>query len=142
MVVKAREIMHTDLMTADPATPALACAQRMVEARQGYAVLLKDGRMEGIVTQWDFLAKLVALGANPATTPVSSLASTPVHSCDAETPTDAVVERMAKEGIRRMVVTQGGRVVGMITSKDVIKAFKPYIDKLSADISRLQPSLT
>jgi hypothetical protein len=38
-------------------------------------------------------------------------------------------------------VTQGGTVVGMITSKDVIKAFKPYIDKISADISRFQPTL-
>jgi signal-transduction protein with cAMP-binding, CBS, and nucleotidyltransferase domain len=142
MVVKAREIMHTDLMTADPATTALACARRMVEAHHGYAVLLKDGRMEGIVTEWDFLAKVVARGTDPATIPISSIASTPVRSCDAETPTDEVVQRMAQEGIRRMLVTQGGRVVGMITSKDVIKAFKPYVDKISADISRLQPSLT
>ena len=58
------------------------------------------------------------------------------------TPTHEVVERMAREGIRRMVVTQKGRVVGMITSKDVINAFKPYIDRLSADISGFQPSLT
>ena len=110
MVVKAREIMHSDVMTVDPATTALACARQMVAARKGYAVLLKEGRMQGIVTEWDFLAKVVA--------------------------------RMAQEGIRRMVVTQGGRVVGMITSRDVIKAFKPYVDKISADISRLQPSLT
>ena len=142
MVVKAREIMHTDLMTADPATTAFVCAQRMVEARHGYVVLLHDGRLEGIVTEWDFLAKVVARGTDPATIPISSLASAPVHTCDADTPTDQVVQRMAQEGIRRMVVTQGGHVVGMITAKEVIKVFKPYIDKISADISRLQPSLT
>jgi signal-transduction protein with cAMP-binding, CBS, and nucleotidyltransferase domain len=141
MVVKAREIMHTDVMTADPTTTALACAQRMVGAHHGYAVILKDGRLEGIVTEWDFLAKVVARGVDPASVPVSSLAVAPVVSCDAETATDEVVQRMAREGIRRMVVTEGGRVVGMITSKDVIKAFKPYIDKISADISRFQPSL-
>jgi signal-transduction protein with cAMP-binding, CBS, and nucleotidyltransferase domain len=142
MVVKAREIMHTDVMTVDPATMAFVCAQRMVENHKGYAVLLKDGRLVGIVTEWDFLAKLVARGIDPATTPVSSLASAPVASCETDAPTDEVVQRMAREGIRRMVVTQGGRVVGMITSKDVIRSFKPYIDKISADISRLQPSLT
>jgi signal-transduction protein with cAMP-binding, CBS, and nucleotidyltransferase domain len=141
MVVKAREIMHTDLVTADPATTALACAQRMVEAHKGYAVLLKEGRMEGIVTEWDFLAKVVARGVDPATTPVMSLASTPVATCDADTPTDEVVARMAREGIRRMVVMHAGRVVGMITSRDVIQAFKPYIDKISADISGFQPSV-
>lgn len=142
MVVKAREIMHSDVMTVDPATTALACARQMVAAHKGYAVLLKEGRMQGIVTEWDFLAKVVANGVDPATIPVASLASSPVSSCDVDLPTDQVVARMAQEGIRRMVVTQGGRVVGMITSRDVIKAFKPYVDKISADISRLQPSLT
>jgi signal-transduction protein with cAMP-binding, CBS, and nucleotidyltransferase domain len=142
VVVKAREIMHTPVLMVDPAITALDCARRMTDAHQGYAVLVKDGRMEGIVTEWDFLAKVLARGIDPAATPVASLASTPVTFCDADDPTDVVVERMAREGIRRMVVTQGGRVLGMITSKDVIQAFKPYIDKLSADISRFQPSLS
>ncbi|MGC2289407.1 MAG: CBS domain-containing protein [Thermoplasmata archaeon] len=142
MVAKAREIMHADVLSVDPATTAFDCARRMADAHRGYAVLVKDGRMDGIVTEWDFVAKLVARGVDPATVPVAALASSPVASCDADTPTDEVVERMAREEIRRMVVTQGGRLVGMITSKDVIKAFKPYIDKLSADISGFQPSLT
>ena len=133
--------MHTDVLTVDPATTAFDCARRMADGHQGYAILLKDGRLEGIVTEWDFLAKVVARGVDPATIPVASLASAPVAFCDVDDPTDQVVVRMAREGVRRMVVTQGGRVVGMITSKDVIKAFKPYIDKISADISRFQPTL-
>ena len=134
--------MHTPVLTVDPTSTALDCARRMAEARQGYAVLLKEGQMVGIVTEWDFLAKVLARGIDPATTSVGTFASTPVTMCDADDPTDQVVERMARSGIRRMVVTQGGRAVGVITSKDVIEAFKPYIDKLSADISRFQPSLT
>ena len=141
VVIKAREIMHADVLTADPASTALDCARRMAQARKGYAVLLKDGQMVGIVTEWDFLAKVVAREVDPAATMVSTIASAPVASCDVDTPTDVVVERMAREGIRRMVVTQGGRVVGMITSRDVIVAFKPYVDKISADISGYQPSL-
>jgi signal-transduction protein with cAMP-binding, CBS, and nucleotidyltransferase domain len=134
--------MHADVLTLDPALTALDGARRMTDAHKGYAVLLKEGRLDGIVTEWDFLAKLVARGVDPASVTLASLASTPVASCDVETPTDEVIQRMAREGIRRMVVTQAGRVVGMITSKDVIQAFKPYVDKISADISGFQPSLT
>jgi signal-transduction protein with cAMP-binding, CBS, and nucleotidyltransferase domain len=141
VVVKAREIMHADVLTVDPAVTAFDCARRMTEAHQGYAIVLKDGRIDGIVTEWDFLAKLVARGLDPRATTVGSLATSPVASCDADTPTDQVVERMAREEIRRMLVTQGGRVVGVITAKDVIQAFKPYIDKISADISGFQPSV-
>lgn len=141
MVVKAREIMHTDVLTVGPALSAYECARRMADARKGYAVLVREGRLEGIVTEWDFLEKVIARRADPANTPVSALASAPVASCEADTPTDEVVARMAREGIRRMVVTQAGRVVGMITSRDVINAFKPYIDKISTDISGFQPSV-
>lgn len=134
--------MHADLLTVDPAISALDCARRMAETHKGYAILLAEGQLRGIVTEWDFLAKLVARGLDAASTPVASLASLPVASCDAETPTHEVVERMAREGIRRMVVTNAGRVVGMISSRDVINAFKPYVDKISADIAGYQPSLT
>jgi signal-transduction protein with cAMP-binding, CBS, and nucleotidyltransferase domain len=134
--------MHTPVLTVDPSITAFDCAQQMTEAHKGYAVLVKEGRLEGIVTEWDFLAKVIARGLDPKATPVASLASTPVSCTDADTPTDEVVQRMAREGIRRIVVTQGGVVVGMITSKDVLQAFKPYIDKLSEDISGFQPSLT
>lgn len=134
--------MHTDVLTVESSISALDCAHHMIEAHKEYAVLLKGGQMQGIVTEWDFLAKVVDRGVDPASTPVGSLASTPVASCDSETPTHEVIERMAREGIRRIVVTRAGRVVGMITSKDVINAFKPYVDQISADISRYQPSLT
>lgn len=141
VVVKAREIMHTDVLTVEPSTSALECARRMTDAHKGYAVLLSAGRLEGIVTEWDFLEKVIARGVDPASTSVAALASAPVATCEAETPTDQVVARMAREGVRRMVVTEGGRVVGMVTSRDVITAFKPYIDKISADISGFQPSM-
>lgn len=142
VVVKARDIMHADVLTVEPATSALDCARRMATARKGYAVLIQGGQLQGIVTEWDFLAKVVAQGADPAATAVSAIASSPVLSCDADTPTHEVIERMAKQEVRRMVVIQQGRVVGMITSKDVIRAFRPYIDRISADISGYQPSLT
>jgi CBS domain-containing protein len=142
VVVKARDIMHADVLAVEPTVTALDCARRMAESHKGYAVLIQEGRLQGIVTEWDFTAKLVARGADPATTPVVSLSSSPVATCDADTPTHEVIERMAREGIRRMVVTQAGRVVGMITSKDVINAFKPYVDRISADISGYQPSLS
>ena len=134
--------MHADVLSLEPSTTALDCARRMAESRKGYAVLVQAGQLQGIVTEWDFLAKVVAKGIDPGATPVSAIASSPVATCDAETPTHEVIERMAREEIRRMVVTQQGRVVGMITSKEVIRAFRPYIDRISADISGYQPSLT
>lgn len=137
MVLRAKDIMETSLLTVDGSLDALACARRMVAARKGYAVITHDGptRIAGIVTEWDFLEKIVAPGRDPATTPVASIASTSVQSCGPDTPTDEVATTMAEHGIRRMVVRSGDNVVGIITSRNLIRTFREYIDKISAEIA-------
>jgi len=42
---------------------------------------------------------------------------------------------MATSGIRRVPVRSGGRVVGIITSRDVLAMFRQYVDKLSSEIA-------
>jgi signal-transduction protein with cAMP-binding, CBS, and nucleotidyltransferase domain len=140
MVVLAKEVMDTNLLTVDFDTDALSCARRMVAARKGYAVLTRGGpkTIAGIVTEWDFLEKVVATGVDAGTTRVSAIASTEVASCSPDTPTDEVASRMATLGIRRMIVRSGPEVVGVITSRHLIGIFRQYIDRLSSQIAGYQ----
>ncbi len=142
MVLQAKDIMDAQLLTVDEETDALACARRMVAARKGYAVLTRGPKaaLAGIVTEWDFLEKVVAAGIDPAGIPVKTLASPNVHACAPETPTDEVASSMTSLGVRRMIVRSGDQVVGMITSRQVIAIFRQYIDKLSAQIAGYQSS--
>lgn len=141
MVVKAKEIMHTDVLVLPFDIDALSGARQMVAARKGYAVVERDSSLAGIVTEWDYLEKIVARQIDPARASLGSIATREVVSCSPETSTLDVVETMATQGIRRMVVREGPRVVGVITSKEVIGIFRSYVDKISSDISRLQDSL-
>lgn len=138
VVFTARQVMHTDVLTLDPSMDARTGARMMADKHRGYAVLVKDGKPVGIVTEWDFLEKVLAKGRDPGQLTLADIATPQVQSCDAETPTDQVVEAMASKGIRRMLVTEKGQVVGVITSKDVIRIFREYVNRLSADIARLQ----
>jgi CBS domain-containing protein len=137
MVLRAKDIMDTNILTIDSTANALECARRMAAARKGYAVVTHDGptRIAGIVTEWDFLEKIVAAGRDPGTVPIPSIASEHVQSCAPETPTDEVATRMAELGIRRIVVRSGENVVGIITSRNLIRTFREYIDKISAEIA-------
>jgi len=137
MVLQAKEIMDRNLLTLDEETDALSAARRMVEARKGYAVLTRgpSATLAGIVTEWDFLEKIVASGVPPASVPVKAIGSSTVQSCLPETPTDEVASLMASQGIRRIVVRQGDQVVGVITSRQVIGVFRQYVDKLTAQIA-------
>jgi CBS domain-containing protein len=144
MVLRAKDIMDTSFITVDAESDALTCAQTMVERRKGYAVLVHGGptKLAGIVTEWDFLQRIVAPGATPEKMPVRDIASAVVHSCAPETPTDEVVAKMANLGIRRMVVLQGDQVVGVITARNVLAIFRQYIDELTSQIAGYQSNQT
>ena len=136
MVLTARDIMEPDVVTVDGELDVLACARLLLERHKGYAVVL-DVKKEvaGIVTEWDFLSKVVAVGASPASLRVREIATPIVRSCAPETPAEDVVQMMVTEGIRRIVVRSGATVAGVITSRDVLRMFREYIDKLSSQIA-------
>ena len=137
MVLQAKEIMDRNLLTLDEETDALTTAKKMAAARKGYAVLTRGGAatIAGIVTEWDFLEKIVAAGVAAESVPAKQIGSPIVHACFPETPTDEVASTMAEFGIRRIVVRSGDQVVGVITSRKLIEIFRQYVDKLTAQIA-------
>jgi len=137
MVLQAKDIMDRNLLTIDEEADGLSVARKMVAARKGYAVLTRGptAKIAGIVTEWDFLEKVIAAGIPPESVRAKDLGSPTVHACFPETPTDEVASMMATLGIRRVVVRSGDQVAGMITSRQVIGIFREYIDKLTAQIA-------
>ena len=144
MVLLAKDIMDRNFLSLDENLDALTAAKMMVEARKGYAVLTRSpgATIAGIVTEWDYLEKILAPGVDPAQVKLKDLASQTLQSCAPETPTDEVVTTMAKLGVRRMVVRKDDRVVGVITAKNVLAIFRQYIDKVSSEIAGYQSSQT
>jgi len=52
-----------------------------------------------------------------------------------------VSQLMTERGVRRLLVKDGNRVIGFITAKTMLARMNDYIDKISAQISRLQAPL-
>jgi signal-transduction protein with cAMP-binding, CBS, and nucleotidyltransferase domain len=143
MVLLAKDIMETSVLTVEEGIDALSCARAMTERRKGYAILIRPpGTIAGIVTEWDFLSKVVAAGLDPAKTPAREIATSVVDSCSPDTPTDVVVTTMAEKGVRRMVVRAGDQVLGIITARNVLRMFREYVDKVSSEIAGYQSAPT
>jgi signal-transduction protein with cAMP-binding, CBS, and nucleotidyltransferase domain len=141
MALLAKDIMDPAVLTVDEEMDALSAARTMVERRKGYAVLVRGGStITGIVTEWDYLEKVVAPGADPSKVRMRDIGAREVHSCPPDTPTDEVVSMMARLGIRRLIVRSGEKVVGIITVRNVLANFREYIDRLSASIAANQTS--
>ncbi len=139
MVLLAKDIVEKDFLSMPRETSALETAKQMKSSQRGFVIIAgADGRPEGIVTEWDYLSKLVAEGKDPSKTRLEDIMSTGLVTVKADDGIDSVSQMMSDRGIRRVLVIQGGKLLGVITAKTVLSRLKEYVDQVSSQIARLQ----
>ncbi len=84
-------------------------------------ILLKDGRVYGIITEHD-LIKYLSTGVRMGVK-ASEVMTSPVVTVTSGDPLKKAMETMIKYGFRRVPVTSDNVVLGIITAMDIIKYF-------------------
>ena len=137
-------LMRRSPVGVDAATPLALALQRMHEQRIG-SLLVFDahGAAVGIFTRHDVLER-VTLAQLPLATPIAQVMSAPVRTLLAtDTAQDAAL-LMSRHGIRHVPVTEGGRVVGIVSERDLFALQRLSIRQLSSalrsapDVATLQ----
>src|SRR5579875_2852009 len=134
MVLYAKDIVDKDFITLGKEVTALQAAKVMKEKRHGFVVVAgSDQKPLGIVTEWDYIEKVIAEERDPSKTTLDDIMT--VNGNDG---IDKVAEVMTQKRIRRVLVLEDGKVIGVITSRTIIGSIKEYVDRVSAQIARLQ----
>ncbi len=140
----ARDLMTPDVVTVPPDAPALAVA-RLLADRGISAVPVTDaeGRLRGIVTEGDLMRRLAA-AEDQKPSWLTALFADPARQAErfarthGKTAQDIMTERvvtatpgasashiatlMEENGIRRVVVTEEGRLRGIVSRADLLRA--------------------
>jgi signal-transduction protein with cAMP-binding, CBS, and nucleotidyltransferase domain len=95
--------------------------KQMVDANVGSLLVTVDGRIDGIVTERDYLRRVTLEGRTDKDTPVSEIMTSPLIVVTPETPVDECMAIMTDRRIRHMPVVQDGEVVGMVSIGDLVK---------------------
>ena len=139
MVLYAKDILETDFVTVPAGTYALEAARMMRTQRHGFVIVVSpEGKPTGIVTEWDFIARLVAEDRDPEAVRLEEIMSRDLVAVDPNAAFDAVVQIMTRQGTRRVLVVKDGKVLGVIEAKTILARMKDYVDRLSAQIARAQ----
>ncbi len=139
MVLVAKDIVEKEFLSLSRDTTALEGARQMKAKRHGYAIIASSaGSPEGIVTEWDYLSKIVAEGGDPSHVKLGDIMTSDLVSVEANVGLDQVAELMAHRGIRRVLVLKDRKVIGVITAAIMLSRLKEYVDKVSSTIARLQ----
>ena len=95
--------------------------KQMVDANVGSLLVTVDGRIEGIVTERDYLRRVTLEGRTAEETYVSEIMSTPLVVVTAETSVDECMAVMTDRRIRHVPVVDDGEVVALVSIGDIVK---------------------
>jgi len=128
---KVKDLMTKDALTIDASKTIIEAAALMSQNDVGDLVVMENNTPVGIVTERDFVRRVLAVGKS-ASTKVSEVMSKPLRVIDPEAPIKEAARRMVHKGIRRLVVIKDNKLVGIITATD----FARHLSKktLSDDI--------
>ena len=120
--MKVRQIMTDHVVTVGQREPVAHAARLMKRGNLGALPVCDDeGRLRGIVTDRDIVTRCIAADDDPGDTPVREIMSRGIVTCGAEDDADELARTMSSRQVRRVPVTEGGRVIGMVSLADLAR---------------------
>lgn len=130
--VIVKEAMKTNLAIVEPDNTVLEAAKLMKKRKIGNVIVVEKKQPIGILTESDILKKVVAEGKNAKDVTVKTVMSTPIIVTEAYITLEEAINTMGKCSIRRLPVIEDGKLIGIITQKD-ISLISPILHEISRE---------
>lgn len=113
----ARDIMHRKVKTLTPETSIREAAKLFSDRRiTGAPVVSREGHLVGVVSQTDLVRR------EGARARVEQIMTPWAVSFEEETPVLELARQMLRKRIHRVVITRDGKLSGIVTTMDLLKA--------------------
>ena len=109
------------LLTISSEASVFEMVAQMVEANVGSLLVTVGGRIEGIVTERDYLRRVTLEGRTDRDTPVSEIMTSPLIVVTPQTLVEECMAIMTDRRIRHMPVVEDGEVVALVSIGDLVK---------------------
>ena len=120
--------------TVTPDDTVLKALKVMAEQNIGAVLVMESGQVVGIFSERDYARRGILMG-NSEMTRIRDMMSTTVYYIGLEESCGAILARMTEKHIRHLPVIKDGKVVGVISIGDVVKAI---IDEKQSTIIGLE----
>ena len=129
--------MTETVVTAPPERSVREIAEMMRERNVGSVVLIEEQRPVGFLTDRDLAVSVIADGRDHGDR-VADHASSPVITARPEMQVEEAAELMVRHGVRRLVIVDGERLIGILTLDDIASRTGDHelASQLSARVTR------
>ena len=111
-----------DIFAVAPDAPVVEAIRLMADRSIGAVLVLRGETLAGILSERDYARKVILQGRSSADTPASAIMTAQVVTVAPDAPVPACMQLMTERRIRHLPVVEGGRVIGVISIGDLVKA--------------------
>jgi CBS domain-containing protein len=129
------EAKAPEVHSIGPDAPVIDAIRLMAEKQIGALVVIESGRLAGMVSERDYARKIVLQGRSSADTPVREIMTHDVLSVGPDDTADHCMQMVTHRRIRHLPVVVDGKVVGLVSIGDLVKA---VIEDQQLELDQLQ----
>jgi len=134
-----RDVMTKAVKTVRIDSNVREAVQKMNKFDIGSIVVVDNRKPVGIITERDILRRIVEQSIDPSIVKVREIMSQPIVTVDSDTSIEEAARLMAKKQIKKLPVVENDRLVGIITSMDIMRA-APMLFSLLEELLRTHVS--
>ncbi|HEX3845950.1 MAG TPA: CBS domain-containing protein [Steroidobacteraceae bacterium] len=125
----------TEVFSVTPHDTVRRAIEVMATRHVGALLVMNQEALLGVISERDYARKVILKNRNSQDTPVADIMSSPVVSVTPEDTVHRCMQIMTEKRIRHLPVVNNGRVLGMLSIGDLVKA---VIQEQSEQIQQLE----
>ena len=114
-----RDIMEKNVITIEKDKTAQDAAKIIAEKDISFLVVMNDGLPEGVLSESDFVRKIAVEGKKSGDVSISEIMSYKFRSVGPATTIEDAIQKMLNNNIRRLLILENDKLVGVITQTDL-----------------------
>ena len=111
-----------EVFSVSPQDSVLRAIEVMATRHVGALLVMNQGTLIGIISERDYARKVILKNRSSQDTPVGDIMTSPATSVAPEETVHRCMQIMTEGRFRHLPVVKGGRVVGMLSIGDLVKA--------------------
>ena len=135
--LKVRDVMVREVITVDENSTVKEAVDVMNEFQIGSLIVLERGKAMGIVTERDFLRRVLAGAKDVMNTKVKEIMTSPLVVVEPSTDLEEAVKLMFQSKIKKLAVVDANKLVGIVTLTDIAR-FQPQMIKMLKEFATKQ----
>ena len=130
------EVINKNVFTISPESPLTEAAYLMMNEEVGALVVIDgESRPVGIITDRDLVVSVMAEGLNPNELTVEEVMTKDLVTVDEDTDIFEMLRILSENSIRRLPVTRGAKLKGIVSVDDLIVVVATELVNLAMALS-------